>query len=491
MNASDIVSEQASLKFSASCRFLPNFVPRMLVVDGNDSIRKACREIAENCGLLVADASDLEAAQKTLDQRLTDIVLLDVTNFESGCLAFISEIKARQPDVTIIAMSAKATITSAVTTMQLGARDYMSKPFPLHVVTAALDRAVDRWRFEVERRRLNDALQSDIGIGETLGQSPEIEKLYQMLSKIGASSHSALIVGESGTGKRLVAHSIHSNSRDANLPFVSLTCKLLGEELLNQELFGNPDLYGDKRFGLLASSSGGTVYLDEITIMSVALQRRLANALSEKKYLPNIGSETVPVSVRLLAATSHDLSQMVRQGLFRMDLYRLLSIVNLKMPPLRERPNDIAFLAKRFLETIHNETGLSRTLSDETLQLLESYDWPDNLRELKDTIAQACARSEGQDLLVKHLPQKVLNFQRKKNSERQSGMTSARIRRTTAVVPIARMEKRAILNALRHTSGDKLLAAQLLGIGKTTLYRKLKEYGLALPISTTPAEQAG
>jgi two-component system response regulator HydG len=201
------------------------------------------------------------------------------------------------------------------------------------------------------------------------------------------------------------------------------------------------------------------------------------NALTSREIQPTDGTNAVRVSVRILAATSRDLTQMVKDGLFRSDLYRLLSVVNLRIPPLRGRPDDIAFLAKRFLEKIQGQTGLTRTLSSETLQLLETYDWPDNIRELENTIAWACSRTAEPELGESHFPPKLLDFYREVKMVRTTNQTSVPVGQR--IVPISKMEKHAILRAIQETNGDKMMAAELLGIGKTTLYRKLKEYGIS------------
>jgi two-component system response regulator HydG len=294
-----------------------------------------------------------------------------------------------------------------------------------------------------------------------------------------------MIVGESGTGKPLVAKSIHSNSANATKPFVSLDCKMFGPTLLESELFGHVkgafSAASTSKRGLLASPQGGSLFLDEIGDMPLQLQGKLVTALKERELRPIGGTKAVPISVRILAATNCDLIEMVRGGQFRMDLYQLLSVVNLRIPPLRGRPDDIAFLAKRFLERIQHRTGIKRTLSQETLRMLETYDWPDNVRELEQSIDQACSESSGPELQAFHLPQNLLNFHRKRESiPTQNRLTSGSANKNAAkesIASIAQMEERAILQAIRHTNGDKLEAARLLGIGKTTLYRKLKDYG--------------
>ena len=324
-------------------------------------------------------------------------------------------------------------------------------------------------------------------MSDALGQSEEMEKLYRILSKVADSAHSVMIIGESGTGKALVARSIHSNGPNASKPFISLDCKLLGPTLLERTLFGHvkgaTNEKDTEECGLMSSSDGGTIFLDEIGDLPLVLQGRLTRALTEKKVRPIGGTRAAALSVRILAATTRDLTQLVKEGLFRMDLYRLLSVVNLRIPPLRGRPDDIAFLAKRFLEKIQGRSGLTRALSNETLRMLETYDWPDNVWELEDAISQACLHCSGPKLEAIHLPQKVLNFHRKRQMEQENHLSLEKKAEVNSVknniIPIIKMERRAIREALRQTNGDKIMAARLLGIGKTTLYRKLKDYGIS------------
>lgn len=456
----------------------------LLVLDQNTPIRKACCEIAEALELTVTEAASLDAARDILRQKGISILLLDVTHPEDGNQAFLKEIKINYPEISIIAMSSHASIADVVEIMRSGASDYLSKPFPLNVLTEALARAGGRWHFGIERRNLQETLKPHSKIVDALGQSAEMEKLYRTLSNVADSMHPVMILGESGTGKTLVAESIHFNSRQSSKPFVSLDCASLGPTLLEDMLFGanQTSVCKAEKMALLASHRGGTIFLDEIGDLPLDLQGKLMKALVEKEIFPRNETKAIRISVRVVAATSRDLMQMVRDGLFRMDLYRLLSVVNLRIPPLRGRPDDIAFLTKRFLEKIHQQTGISRTLSKETLEMLETYDWPDNVQELEDTIAHACSQLSGPELEPIHLPRKLLRFHRNMISQEGASSHSTldpdNLPRKHTVIPIAKVEEHAILDALRETNGDKLRAAELLGIGKTTMYRKLKEYGV-------------
>jgi DNA-binding NtrC family response regulator len=461
---------------------------RLLVVNENTEVRSAFCEVASCLGFLVDETGSAVTAREILVRNQTDILLVDVTRPESGAQSLLEEMKALCPETLVIVMSARATIASAVDTMRLGVCDYLSEPFPLHVLSESLRRAAKRRHFNVERQKLQETLSPEARMADVLGRSTEMEKLYRILSRVADSSHPAMIIGEDGTGKLRVAMSIHSNGPHAAKPFVSLDCKTLGSALLEGELFGHvkgafSGARREKR-GLLASSQGGTLFLNEIGDISLELQAKLMKALREKEVFPLGGTKAVPISVRILAASNRDLTEMVTAGRFRMDLFQLLSVVNLRIPPLRGRPGDIAFLAKRFLEKIKHQSGNQRTLSEETLRILESYDWPENVRELEQSIVRACSESSAAELRASDLPQEVLDFHRKRESNlrvellvEEATDVAASVAEPT-IVSIAQVEQRAILEALRQTKGDKWQTAQLLGIGKTTLDRRLKEYGL-------------
>jgi two-component system response regulator HydG len=313
-----------------------------------------------------------------------------------------------------------------------------------------------------------------------------MEKVYRILSKVAFSTHPVLILGESGTGKELVARAIHNNGPNAAKPFIPVDCGSLVPTLIESELFGyvKGAFTGANRSrdGLLAAAEGGTVFLDEIGELPLDLQAKLLRALQEKEVRPVGATHAVPISARVLAATNRDLGEMVAQGLFRKDLYFRLNVVNLKIPPLRERRKDIAVLAAHFLERRHRETGVMHSFSEDATRLLTEYDWPGNVRELEHAIERACALSSGPVLSMVDLPTQLQDFRMHRDAAHlltDDGAGNGHASAGSGIVSIADMEKQAILGTIRQLQGDKLMAARLLGIGKTTLYRKLKEYGLA------------
>jgi DNA-binding NtrC family response regulator len=462
----------------------------VLVVDDDAAVRNACCAIAEGMGCAVVGAESVARAQAILKHQKIDVLLLDLKLPDGGGLTLLEQVKGLYPEMAVVVMTAFATVASAVDAMRIGARDYLTKPFALEELTTVLERAGQRVHFDRESRLLRERLRSQKADDGLVGRSPEMEKLYRILSKVAFSTHPVLILGESGTGKELVARSIHFNGPNQERPFVPVDCGSLVPSLIESELFGHVKgaFTGADRAkeGLLATAEGGTVFLDEIGELPLDLQAKLLRALQEKEVRPVGATQAKPISARVLAATNRDLSAMVEQGRFRKDLFFRLNVVNLKIPPLRERRGDIPLLAMHFLARMERETGVERTFSDESLRVMAEYDWPGNVRELENAIERACALSSGPVLHLGDLPTQLQDFRMHRAAAAAetvpavtAGETSGRAGTGDgAIVSIAEMEKEAILGTIRQLKGDKLLAAKLLGIGKTTLYRKLKEYGI-------------
>jgi DNA-binding NtrC family response regulator len=464
----------------------------VLVVDDDGAIRKACCVIAAGKGFAVAEAGSVAQARAILKHRKIDLLLLDLKLPDGGGLALLEQVKMLYPDTSVVVMTAFATVASAVEAMRIGAGDYLTKPFALEELTTVLERAAQRRHFDLESRLLRERLRTQQGVGGLIGQSPEMEKLYRILSKVAYSTHPVMILGESGTGKELVARSIHFNGPNAAKPFVPVDCGSLVPTLIESELFGHVKgaFTGADRAkeGLLAAAEGGTVFLDEIGELPLDLQAKLLRALQEKEVRPVGSTQARPISARVLAATNRDLTAMVEQGRFRRDLYFRLNVVNLRIPPLRDRRGDIPLLAMHFLERMQKESGVAYEFSDDTLRVMAEYDWPGNVRELENAIERACALSSGPVLHMGDLPTQLQDFRMQRSpmaygSEALQAGVEVEAGRVGmgdgAIVSIAEMEKHAILGTIRQLNGDKLMAARLLGIGKTTLYRKLKEYGIA------------
>jgi len=467
MTASVAVSAMPTLGETARADLL-----NLLIVDDERSVRDGCREVAQSLGFSTFVAEKAEHAYRVLEAQNIDVVLLDMRlpGMSSG-LEILQQIRSRKPDAEVIVITGYGTVQSAVHAMKLGAYDYVIKPFNLEELRLLLERVAAHLKLASENRLLREKIKSKQGFGGIVGRSPEMEKLYRMIAKVSRSAHPVLVQGESGTGKELVARAIHFTGPFRDQPFIPVDCGSLVPTLIESELFGyvRGAFTGAVRSkeGLMSIAQGGTVFLDEIAELPVDLQSKLLRAIQEKEIRPVGSTKSISINVRILAATNRDLESAVQDGKFRKDLYFRLNVVTLKIPPLRERKQDIPLLVGHFLERMARSSGVQREISDEAMKLMLAYDWPGNVRELENCLERACALSSGPLLQVADMPTSIQNSQLPSAS---GSLPSHRI------ITIAELEKQAILGTIDQLQGDKLMAAKLLGIGKTTLYRKLKEY---------------
>ena len=443
----------------------------LLIVDEERSVRDACREIASLLGYRASAAESAEQALRMAETQSIDVVFLDLNLPGTIGLDALRQLKKRRPDIEVIVMTGHGTVESAVQAMKLGAYDYVTKPFSMDQLKVLLQRISAHLRLKTENRMLREKIKSKQGFGSIIGRAPEMDKLYRIIAKAAHSVHPVLILGESGTGKEMVARAIHHSGPYRDKPFIPVDCGSLVPTLIESELFGyvKGAFSGamQSKEGLLAIAEGGTVFLDEVGELPVDLQAKMLRALQEKEIRPVGSTKRIPINVRILAATNKDLEQGVAQGSFRRDLYFRLNVLSLRIPPLRERRQDIPLLATNFLERLSQASGRTHELSDDAMKALLAYDWPGNVRELENCLERCCAMTTGLVIHVVDLP---------------SAITGAPMQLTSAapearILPMTEIEKQTILGAITHLNGDKLMAAKLLGIGKTTLYRKLKEYG--------------
>ena len=458
----------------------------MLVVDPDAAVRSACAEIASSLGYAVESTEDLSEARSLLSSHVADILLVNLPAGSNHALELVSEVKALHPDVSVIVMTATNSVSKAVEAMRRGASDYLTKPFAMDELSTVLDRAAQSHTTDTATRQLREKLRLSEGPGAMIGRSPAMEKIYRILSKVALSTHPVLILGESGTGKELVARTIHACGANAEKPFLPVDCGSIVPTLMESELFGyvRGAFTGaiHSKDGLLVSAEGGTVFLDEIGELSLELQAKLLRALQEKEVRPVGATHRVPIKARIIAATNRDLAFMVEQGTFRKDLYYRLNVVNLKLPPLRNRREDIPLLAAHFLDRISRERGLKFTLSDEALRIMMDHDWPGNVRELENAMQHGCTFSSGPVIHLGDLTTLLINRGVEAQHAEDGAGDGVAADSQTNVRTLAETEREEILRAIRMLKGDKLKAAKLLGIGKTTLYRKLKEYGIADPL---------
>jgi DNA-binding NtrC family response regulator len=442
--------------------------PTILIVDDEDSTRNLCRDVITDSGLRTRVASTTEQALEILDQWPVEILITDLRVPQIGGLELLKRVRQDFPHTAVLVLTQYGTIESAVEATRLGAADYITKPFHIPELRSKLDRMIRMLDTDQENRVLRETLRTRPGFGGLIGLSNKMQKVYRLIEKVSQHAYPVLILGESGTGKELVARSAHFSGVRRNRPFIPVDCSSLVPTLIEAELFG----YVKGAFtgamhtkqGLMEIADNGTLFLDEIGDMPIDMQAKLLRALQEKEVRPVGSTDRVPLSARIIAATNRDLEASVRQGTFRQDLFFRLNVVQIKLPPLRERKTDIPVLVNSFLEKFCEANGKMRTISEDAMSRLMAYDWPGNVRELENAIERAIALGSGPILHVADLPTSL-----------QYG-TGERLPQNDELLPLDEMERRAILRALREAGGDKLAAARILRIGKTTLYRKLKQY---------------
>ena len=443
----------------------------LLIVDDEKAVRESCREAAQINGFNTFVAESAEQAYKLLEAQAIDIVLLDLKLPGASGLEALREVRKRRPDAAVIIITGYATVASAVQAMKQGAFDYITKPFTLDELRMMLERATEDLKKVTQKRAVRVEMRSKQGFGSLVGKSAEMERLYRIITKAAQSSHPVLIIGESGTGKELVARSIHYSGPNRDKPFIPVDCGALVPTLIESELFGyvRGAFTGAVRSkeGLLQIANGGTVFLDEIGEMPVDLQSKLLRAIQEHEIRPVGSTKRIPIDVRILAATNRNLETEVADGNFRRDLYFRLNVLTLRIPPLRERKQDIPTLADYFMERLARANGVRKVLSEDTMKAMLDYDWPGNVRELENCIERTWALSSGTSLGFPDLPTYIKTTHEQKSTVKLVG---------PKILPLVDIERKAILEAIEQLHGDKLMAARLLGIGKTTLYRKLKEY---------------
>ena len=445
----------------------------LLVVDDEDSTRNLCRDIAAEAGLDIYGAATTEEALRALDQYPVDIVVTDLQVPQIGGLELLKRIRASNPEIAVIVLTQYGTIETAIEATRLGATDYVTKPFHIEELRGKLDRLVHSIEMDQENRLLREELRSKPGFGGIIGMSPRMQRVYKLIQKVAQHSYPVLILGESGTGKELVARSIHFSGPRKNRPFAPVDCSSLVPTLIESELFG----YVKGAFtgaqhtkqGLFEAAADGTLFFDEIGDMPIDLQAKLLRALQEREIKPVGSNERIGVRARIIAATNRDLESAIRTGAFRQDLYFRLNVVQIKLPPLRERKGDIPLLVNTFLEKFSDPARPIHAIAEDAMRRITAYDWPGNIRELENAIERAVALGSGPILHMGDLPSNLQYTAPEKMNDADE------------VVPLEVLERRAIFRALQETAGDKLAAARLLGIGKTTLYRKLKQYESGSP----------
>ena len=447
---------------------------KILVVDDETAILETLEILFRGAGWRVAVADSGPKALAALEDERPDIVLTDIRMPGAGGLDVLSAARAVDPEMPVILMTAQASLQTAVRAVNEGAYYYLQKPFANEELLAICKRAAEARELKVENKRLKKEIKkrSSAGTGRPIGVAPRFIDVLELAETVAATNSTVLISGESGTGKEVVAHYIHELSDRSEASFLSINCGALPESLLESELFGH--MKGSftgavkDRDGLLVAAEGGTFFLDEIGEMSPSTQVKLLRAIQEREVIPVGSTKAIPVDVRIIAATNRDLEEEIQRGAFRSDLYYRLNVIQLHLPPLRERSEDVPLLARHFLSRLGRDGVEPPTLTDETLEVLVSYDWPGNVRELENALERAAVLSSGRTILPDALPDRVREAPKPRLAAED-------------VPPNPTMEvvERAYIQwVLQSEGGNKTRAAEVLGIDPSTLYRKLKSYGI-------------
>ena len=452
------------------------------VVDDDEAIRFVLQRALRRRGFEVAcfeTVGEVRAALQTDHPRalLTDIRLPDADG-----LSVVDTLDELSIDIPVIAMTAFADLDQAVSAFQKGVFDYLPKPFDLDQVISMVERAITP-----DENGASD--EGDTGGNRLLGESPAMQEVFRTIGRLSRSDISVLITGETGSGKEVVARVLHEHSPRARGPFVAINTAAIPAELLESELFGHEKgaFTGahSRRVGRFEEAAGGTLFLDEIGDMPLALQTRLLRVLAEGDYYRVGGRDLLKADARVIAATHQDLQEKIEAGTFREDLYHRLNVINIGLPPLRDRTEDIAILSRRFLADVAGELGLEeKRLRPETIRVLENYNWPGNVRQLLNLCRQLCVMAPGEQIFPEDLPAEVQGQGADKRVESDWSASLARWARKELAAGrddlLGRaqdeLERVLIDCALEQTGGQRLKAAELLGLGRNTLTRKLQKF---------------
>jgi DNA-binding NtrC family response regulator len=443
----------------------------VLIVDDDAAM---CAMLAKGLGRKAFHCQFRTSADEGLTLMETeafDVVVTDLNMRAMNGLELCARIVANQPDVPVVVITAFGSIETAVGAIRAGAYDFITKPVDVDALALTLARAVEHRTLRQEVRRLRQALAEPRHFAEMIGESAPMKKLHALLGQVVDASASVLVTGESGTGKELVARALHQLGARKAGPLVAINCAAMPETLLESELFGHvrgafTDARSD-RAGLFVQASGGTLFLDEIGDMPLGMQAKLLRALQERKARPVGGDREIPFDVRIVAATNRDLDSAVAEQRFREDLYFRINVIQIAVPPLRTRGNDVLLLAQSFVERFAARTGKRVTgLGTAVAERLLSYSWPGNVRELENAVERAVAVTRFAEITVDDLPERIRDY-------RVSHVLVA-AEDPSELVPMEEVERRYIARVMQAVGGNKTLAAKVLGFDRKTLYNKLE-----------------
>ena len=450
----------------------------ILVVDDDHAHRTMLNTLISGWGYAVSEADDGSTAVEKVKETTFDLVLMDVRMVKISGLEALETIKAYNPAIPVIIMTAYSSVETAVEALKQGAHDYLTKPLDFDKLRLTIDRAMEHTRLKEENRLLRETLGHQFDTQNIIGNSPKMIKLLETVAQVAPSEATVLISGGSGTGKELIAGALHFNSLRKKGPFVKINCAAITETLLESELFGHEKgafTGADRRKeGRFSQAHGGSLLLDEVGEMSLMMQVKLLRALQEREFNRVGGESTIQVDVRVIAATNKNLVDQINKGAFREDLYYRLNVVELEVPPLVERKEDIPLLTQHFLEIFATKNRKEiKGFTPRAMDNLIRYDWPGNVRELMNAVERGVVLARSSYLDEADFPfMKDSIFQNDQDST-----TPAKIS-LQGDVPLEEIEKTAILKTLETANGNKSEAARRLGITRKTLHKKLKAYGV-------------
>lgn len=449
----------------------------ILVVDDKPGARKLLQQLLGKSGYSVVEAEDEEVAIEYLKNNSFDLILTDVRmkQHDSG-IAILAEAKKNYPDTPVILMTAFGTVMQAVQAMKGGAEDYIEKPVKNEELLIKVERALQKRHLVEENKFLRSELHLDGNFSDIIGRSKKLQEVLETVRKVAKTDTAVLISGESGTGKDLIAQAIHNNSNRSDKSFIRAECTAYAEGVLESELFGHEKgaftSANRSRMGRFELADGGTIFLDEIGDISPATQLKLLRVVQDKTFERVGGSKTIKVDVRIIAATNKNLEEAIQNGRFREDLYYRINVVPIHLPPLRERREDIPDLVKHFMTKFSGKVGNRvKDISSDAMELLMSYEWRGNVRELENAVERAMVLADGDTILPDHLPLPPSMGLSKDNESSVSG--------TLAQVDM--LERNLILDALEQTGWIRSKAAIILGIPRPTLNYKMAKHDITAP----------
>jgi DNA-binding NtrC family response regulator len=447
----------------------------ILIVEDDPAVGESLRLLLKKKGHDILLASNGKEALQLFRHKVVDLVITDVVMPKMDGIELLEAVKGLRPETEVIVISAQGTIEKAVQAMKCGAFDFIEKPINPRIISLLVERALEKQTLILQNQNLRSRLEDKFHFKNIIGRSKKMVKIFELIRHIAPYDSSVLIIGESGTGKELIANAIHYRSPRAPMPFIKVSCASLSEGIIESELFGHEK---GAFTGAIASRKGrfelahqGTLFLDEVEDIPPATQIKLLRVLQEGEFERVGGNKTIKVNIRIIAASNRDLQEGVKRGTFREDLYYRLNVVNIKLPALKDRRDDIPFLVHFFIEKYNEKYRMKvRGISQKAMNFLTDYEWTGNVRELENTIESILVINSPGVIDIQHLPQEI------RDVKERSEVISIKIG-----TPLEEVEREMLIQTLKATKGNKRKAARLLGINVRTIHRKIEEIqGLAL-----------